>query len=245
MMPTLMSGDFILAEKVSYGARIFTNVKFGKNKEPSFIRTLALAHIKRGDIVIFNFPFREFNDTIRMKLDMYLIKRCIGIAGDTLSIVNGDYFIAGRANKVSYIHKLEQSNKFIVDSDLSLCIFPFDSTLHWNDINWGPLYIPSTGATIELTPHNFKLYRQLIVYETQSSVFVLDSSVYINGKHKTSYTFRYNWYFMAGDNIMNSQDSRHFGLIPEHYIISRVFMLISSRNNIGKRNFKRIMRHIK
>lgn len=28
-----------------------------------------------------------------------------------------------------------------------------------------------------------------------------------------------NYYFFAGDNLLNSKDSRHFGLIPENFII--------------------------
>jgi signal peptidase I len=246
MTPTIESGDFILAEKVSYGSRVITSIKLDINKEPSFTRMMPLRHIQRGDVLVFNFPFRESNDTICINLTMHLIKRCVGLAGDTLSIVNGDYFIAGIPNSVSYRSQQNRIKQFLIELSSTPCTFPFDSDFQWNTVNFGPLYIPAAGASIELTPRNFKLYHKLITYETQSTVLMRDSLVYINDAHAISYTFRCNWYFMAGDNTMNSQDSRYLGLIPEHYIISKAFIILSSRNMYsGKRNWKKIMKRIK
>ena len=31
--------------------------------------------------------------------------------------------------------------------------------------------------------------------------------------------FRHDYYFMAGDNVVNSADSRYWGLVPEEYVI--------------------------
>lgn len=36
------------------------------------------------------------------------------------------------------------------------------------------------------------------------------------------YEFKSNWYFFGGDNVLNSRDSRYFGLVPEDYIIGVV-----------------------
>ena len=30
------------------------------------------------------------------------------------------------------------------------------------------------------------------------------------------------WYFLGGDNVLNSRDSRYFGLVPEDYIVGIV-----------------------
>ncbi len=31
-----------------------------------------------------------------------------------------------------------------------------------------------------------------------------------------------NWYFLGGDNVLNSRDSRYFGLVPQEYIVGVV-----------------------
>ena len=41
---------------------------------------------------------------------------------------------------------------------------------------------------------------------------------------------------MAGDKVINSQDSRYTGLIPEKYIIGKTSMVLTSKEkNTGKR----------
>ena len=46
--------------------------------------------------------------------------------------------------------------------------------------------------------------------------------MYLKGCPIDSYTFSKNYYFMAGDNVLNSHDSRYFGLVPEEYIVGVV-----------------------
>ena len=43
------------------------------------------------------------------------------------------------------------------------------------------------------------------------------------------YRFRENYYFMGGDNMENSEDSRYWGLLPEPYIVgvaTRIWMSV-------------------
>ncbi|MDO4843428.1 MAG: S26 family signal peptidase [Bacteroidales bacterium] len=46
--------------------------------------------------------------------------------------------------------------------------------------------------------------------------------VSLDGKVLGEYTFKHNWYFLGGDNVLNSRDSRYFGLVPEEYIVGIV-----------------------
>ena len=247
MEPTILPGDFILTEKVSYGARIITGLKFDRNSDPTMIRIPGVRKMRRNDVVVFNSPYRYEWDSIRMNLEQIFVKRCIGIPGDSLSIVGGYYRIAGFNDTLGYIAEQKRLSRFYHSIDsINMRTFPFDNTINWNIINFGPLYVPAVGTTIELTPKNFKLYRQLIIFETGDVVWHDDSLVYINDTVRHYYTFRSNWYFFAGDNVLNSQDSRYFGLIPEDYIIGRASIVLTSKERYSnKRRWYRFMKRIK
>jgi signal peptidase I len=74
---TLMPGDRVLVSKMAYGLRVpFTTIEFGSG-----------AAVERGDVVIFDSP----KDGVR------LIKRIVGIGGDTVSISDGHLIINGAA----------------------------------------------------------------------------------------------------------------------------------------------------
>ncbi len=80
MEKTLLPGDLILVNKISFGARIpFTNYKI-----------LAISNVNRGDVIVFNYPMDE-NSLIANK-SLY-IKRCVAVPGDTLQIKNKLVFI--------------------------------------------------------------------------------------------------------------------------------------------------------
>ena len=239
-----------MAGKLKYGARIFTSLKFNKHSDPPMRRVSGLGHIRRGEVVVFNFPYLDYNtawDTIRMNLNLFFVKRCIGLPNDSLSIVDGYYRIAGITDTVGYIPGQKQLVRFRNNLDSSMLhTIPFDNAFRWNAINFGPFYIPAAGVTIPLTPENYILYSKQMVYETKASVILKDSLVYINDTLALEYTFRSNWYFMAGDNVANSSDSRHYGLIPEDYIIGKASLIVSSKDMFtGKRRWNRFIKKIK
>ena len=246
MEPTILPGDFILANKWIYGARIFTGLKFDRKTDPPMIHVPGFRSIRRNDVLVFNFPYRYGWDTIRMSLEKIFVKRCIGLPGDSISAIEGFYHVSGVADTLGYI----PGQKLLADSgELSPAVwhtFPFNTDFNWNIRNFGPLYIPCAGTTIALTPRNFILYCRQIAYETASAVVMRDSIAYVDGVPSLEYTFRYNWYFMAGDKVMNSQDSRYIGLIPETYIIGKASRVMSSKDPYtGKRRWNRTLKPIK
>ncbi|MDR1121859.1 MAG: signal peptidase I [Dysgonamonadaceae bacterium] len=251
MSPGIITGDFIMVEKWTYGGRILTRLKFGCYEDPSMIRVPGFGHVRHNDVVLFNFPYRDYHapwDTIRMAFNMCFVKRCIGLPGDSLSAIGGYYRVAGLADTLGYIPEQKQMMRYqrIAPGEAVPYLSAFDSTLQWSTINFGPLYIPAAGVTIALTPYNINMYRKQIVYETRAAVRVIDSVVYINDTVAHSYTFCNNWYFMAGDNVMNSQDSRHIGLIPEAYVVGRASVILSSKDMYtGKRRWNRMLKRIK
>ena len=97
MQPTIEPGDFIMVNKLSFGARMYKNFDFLKDRtEPETYRIKGFSKIHNGDVLVFNFPYSGGWDRISMHLSRFYVKRCIGIPGDSLQIKGGFYEINGR-----------------------------------------------------------------------------------------------------------------------------------------------------
>ncbi len=105
-------------------------------------------------------------------------------------------------------------------------VFPYDIThFPWGRDNYGPITIPKKGVTVQLTPQNIALYRRVIATYEHNKLEENNGAFIINGKPATQYTFRYNYYWMMGDNRHHSQDSRYWGYVPETNIVGRASLI--------------------
>ena len=372
---TLLVGDYLFVSKFHYGARVPTttistpmlhdslptSILSGKNTKSylnkpllPYLRIPGFQKIKRNDIVVFNWPV----DTLVHWMDpsrgadfkpldkkTNYVKRCVGIAGDTLEVRDGYVYINGKQNILPDRAKLQFYNivysskglstkkllrytnkeferKFIInftsqnqfdkvmnfvtdnpekikdnqfkittseagipewiisnykldireirtnirkanitdeivaklrnDSEVDSVIkvikprgvkgnymFPEVSSLSWNTDNYGPIYIPKKGSTVDLNINSLPFYKRIIKEYENNQLDVIGDHIFINGKKVSSYTFKQNYYWMMGDNRQNSLDARSWGYVPFDHVVGKPVMIWFSIEN-GKIRWERL-----
>ena len=230
MEPTLEPGDYVLVNKLLIGPRLFNLTDALDGKRVTIYRVPGLHSIQRNDVLVFHFPHPHTWEKIEMHLLKYYVKRCIGLPGDSVWIRNGYYRINQRTDTLGNPAAQKQISRMSPDmfAENVYRTFPFDSLLSWNIRQFGPLYLPKEGDEIRMNRTNYLLYKKVIEWEQQGELSFQDSVVYLNQKPISTYRFRKNYYFMGGDNGVNSQDSRYWGLLPEEYIVGKVWKIWKS-----------------
>lgn len=112
----------------------------------------------------------------------------------------------------------------------NLPIFPNNPKFNWTADNFGPLWIPKKGESIELNLDNLPLYERAIGYYEGNDLKVENGKIVINGQEATSYTFQQDYYFMMGDNRHNSADSRFWGFVPNDHIVGKAVFIWFSKD---------------
>jgi signal peptidase I len=116
--------------------------------------------------------------------------------------------------------------------DHDINFFPSDNQYSWNLDNFGPIWIPKKGVTVQLTTKNLPLYRRIIDVYEENDLKVKDGVIFINGAVAKEYTFKMDYFWMMGDNRYNSADSRYWGFVPEDHIVGKAsFVWLSLDKN--------------
>lgn len=285
-----------------------------KKPQLPYYRFPKITPVKRNDPVVFNWPvgdsvyltpersyaigqiernnlehqFRNKKLITRPmdKTDFY-IKRCIGVPGDTLRMVDRKVYIDGAPIQdpafIQYMYLIDNGDKPIntrrfkevginvhevqvlngqklllalnqkqvdfikeiapgaeveiysnsPDTQTSLRLFPHDPTNFpgWTIDDYGPIWIPKAGKTIDINVQNIALYKRIIgVYEGHD-LSKKENKIYIDGEEAETYTFKYDYYWMMGDNRHNSEDSRFWGFVPETHIVGKPLFIFFSAND--------------
>jgi signal peptidase I len=249
MEPTLTEGDYVLVNKAILGARLFNIFASLRGEETSIYRLPGIRAIHRNDVLVFNYPYAHSVDTVRMDIMVYYIKRCVGLPGDSVLIRDGYYRALALEQALSDQTGEEQAKQRHASSADRMeveTLYPNDSLFNWDTHSFGPLYIPTKGDSLPLTREHVVLYRKLIAWEQRQPVRMeTDGVVYIGNKQATGYRFTHDYYFMAGDYVQDSFDSRYWGLVPDDYIAGKAWLIWksvdpSTRKFRGKRFLKQI-----
>jgi signal peptidase I len=128
MEKTLLVGDFLLVNKMVYGAEIpFT----GKHLP-------AIRHPQRGDVIVFQWPLDPTKN---------FVKRLVGVPGDTLEMKGGELYVNGEHQNERYVSHSEPDmdpsppdfdwqKKYLVKTAEAASGPPPSRN------NWGPLVVP-------------------------------------------------------------------------------------------------------
>ena len=349
---SLLVGDYLFVSKFHYGARVPSTViaapmvhdslpftgtaSYLKKTQLPYTRLPGLQKIKNNDIVCFNWPADTlatmWGDTSGKftykpvdKKTNY-VKRSVGIAGDSLEMINGYFYINGKKNvlpdraKLQFYYTYESKKpisqstypKFLIDKErtgvykilseywnnskvqdaikkngnlakigsdslytevaggintdlarklkmvsvenkininlteeevnrlmkypytVSLkkvnhgadnAIFPHIEKLGWSQDNFGPIYIPKAGSSVELTSESLPFYEQIIRNYENNDLQVIGENIFINGKKVDSYTFKQDYFYLIGDNRHNSLDARYWGYVPFDHVLGKPVMI--------------------
>src|ERR1051325_3511674 len=104
MEDTLLVGDHLLVDKLAYAP-----------SGPVSKHILPYSEIKRGDIIVFRYP---------VDISQTFVKRCIGVPGDHIRLVNKQLLLNGKAVNEPYVyHKTEYIDSYRDN-------FPSEPNLH-------------------------------------------------------------------------------------------------------------------
>jgi signal peptidase I len=157
----------------------------------------------------------------------------IGVANEDIEFSGNRYALPLTASMAEEIRRLpniasvDRLNKYVKNDSKN--IYPFSPRYNWTKDNFGPMYVPKKGATVEITNKTEPIYRRLIEVYEENTFEQKDGLFYINGEQTTTYTFKMNYYWMMGDNRDNSADARMWGFVPEDHVVGKpIFVLFST-----------------
>ncbi|MBA6368393.1 signal peptidase I [Colwellia sp. BRX8-2] len=174
MNPNLIEGDYALVNKLAFDIKI---PYWGKN-------LFAINNPQRGDIVVFDNKGSLF------------VKRVMAIPGDTVQIINNNFYINGS------IHPLKATTMNVIKN---------------KELSYSSKY----SFSVYQETNNISASKK----KNYNIIFASDLPDYIKSSLVTKsplFTVPTGKYFMIGDNRKLSHDSRYFGSIEREQIVGSI-----------------------
>lgn len=188
MESTILAGDFILVNKLPFV--LWPSESSSSVRRSSFTpMRFGRRTVGRGDILVFEYPRGETDD--EAEGSVYFVKRCVGLPGDTVVIRKSRIYVNGRE-----------------------LVFGGDGRERPDEspVDFGPVVVPAAGDTVDLSRGESQ-WRSLIEGEGHG-VERNKKGWIIDGETREHYVVQRMYYFMLGDNLINSFDSRAWGFVP-------------------------------
>ena len=208
----------------------------------------------------FRVPSRSMEPTLTINDYILVLKPIIGarvfnicasLKGERVDIWRLPGFRKIHRNDVLVFHTPypREENKLemhMLKYNVKRCIgLPGDTLTVKTDFSDGPYYVPAKGDSVVLTQQNYCLYKKLIEWETQCGLSYTEEGGVLGDRIIKGYRFRTDYYFMMGDNRNDSSDSRQWGVVPEDFIVGKVWLIWKSYDPLnGKFRKERFLQFI-
>lgn len=219
MRETLLVGDYLFVNKFVYGLHTPRAIPLTGIRIPHVQIFPGLASVDRGDVVVFEFP--GGGGTIEQPSVQNYVKRCVALPGDTVELAGKRLFVNGV--RQDYAPTALAGSRVLGRGDFDIAIYPKGAS--FNRDWWGPMVVPHEDMEIELTLENVDMWRLFIEREGHTVRFTAEGDIQVDGNEANSYIVERDYYFMLGDNLDNSEDSRYWGFVPDRNIIGEAMMV--------------------
>jgi signal peptidase I len=204
----VMTGDLLFVNKFIFGGTTPRNIPFTNVRLPWF-RIPGFRDVHRNDVIVFVFP--GYRDEVKTDEFTFYLKRCVGLPGDTIRVINRALYVNGSPAPIPRNLKFSDPGR-VPTTGPEERIFPPGSP--WNEDNYGPLVVPAKGMKIALDAESYPRWEVFIKREGHS-IRLEGDRVLLDGQPATEYVVEQDYLFGMGDHRDNSLDSRYWGFIPK------------------------------